>query len=490
MAIFINIDSGTAPSKVTSGVVFGISLNFHTLNYGIYLLGVVYKIDFTLWMNGIAIETWSQAGTRSQLIGEYGERIYHSHSFGVPQIETALNRVPNIDETTAVSCILTGVLYSSGAPYTAALEQSSPLTWTVHIIAANVVIWPEEWSFPATVKRDELFDAFVSVAFLMTIKYANYCKNYIEAEYMGQRCLLRLVEEWSNSAQQLPFKRGLGISNINIESIVGQVVENRFYDIDIICGTLAAGTIYGTGTGWQRVDEARATWHVYVTVAPPAPNFLPPPDSVYPPYFVNIDQTFEVILAIENYGSPGDIYLDINGREVWRRWITYLGTDTWRSGDITVEELAGYEITEEGEIEVIFECGYIDESGAKVATSFLPRSIYVTVPSPPPKANLSGVVSDELGNPIEEAEVIINAESVLTNSGGVYGFTNLDVAYYNIRCSKEGYATYSSGISLFEGDNTLNVILEVKRALPSLIPVVGGVAVAVVVAILIGRKYA
>jgi hypothetical protein len=97
----------------------------------------------------------------------------------------------------------------------------------------------------------------------------------------------------------------------------------------------------------------------------------------------------EVVLGIENYGAPGTIYIDCRGREVWRQALDYLGTDQWRSGQVSIDYFLG-PITESGSYQIVFNCGYIDDSGNKVPVNNLTFTIYVIVPiTPPGKVSLT-----------------------------------------------------------------------------------------------------
>jgi hypothetical protein len=547
----------------------------------------------------LGIETRFMISDYSRGFQTFHYRYYGAVTFNVSQIEVLLKRVPSSDETPITNLKLNAELEIIGSLYMDKLDiwwcRSSVVTWTVPITVPRVTVHPEQCSFPSTVNRDAPFDIEVGVTFQPTISAASYVRDYIEAEYSGVRTTLWQRETYATRPTTQPEL--ITITGISIQDIVGIVPWSQGYELRIIAGTIATGLIGGTSEWpWSRADEEAVAWNVYVAAAPPDPDFLPPPDTVYPPDEVGIDQTFSVVMAAENYGSRGDIYIAVNGREAWRGWLEYLGVGSWRSGSvtigqlvgydivsegdvgitfecgyiddtgakvatrtlvlyvavvrvrpapefvlppasvyppyivstdqvfqvtltvvnsglageayiavgtrevwrswlnylgrgswasgsITVEELVGYEITRDGEIQVTFECGYIDQTG-KVATAFSPRSIFVyltEVPPPPPgTANLHGTVEDEDGAAIAGAQVAANGHSATSGANGYYSFAGLEAGYYDLECAKEGYESYSLRVYLAAGDNHRDIILVVAAGgLPSwVLPaaiVVGGV---------------
>jgi len=82
------------------------------------------------------------------------------------------------------------------------------------------------------------------------------------------------------------------------------------------------------------------------------------------------------------------------------------------------------------------------------------------IPPPPPPglANLYGKVTDAVtGNAIPGVLVTLDGVQAYTDSGGNYGFTNIDPRSYHVTLQKEGYEVSSKDITIHEGDNPLNI---------------------------------
>jgi iron complex outermembrane receptor protein len=81
------------------------------------------------------------------------------------------------------------------------------------------------------------------------------------------------------------------------------------------------------------------------------------------------------------------------------------------------------------------------------------------------KGSISGQVSDETGQTILEANVIIlgTSKAVSTGADGGYAFSNLSAGSYTIRVSNIGYKSSQKDVSVKEGENlTVNLRLEVE----------------------------
>ncbi|GAH34092.1 unnamed protein product [marine sediment metagenome] len=73
--------------------------------------------------------------------------------------------------------------------------------------------------------------------------------------------------------------------------------------------------------------------------------------------------------------------------------------------------------------------------------------------------DLSGVVTDNEGSPIQDVVVTLDSWQVLTSAYGGYSFDNMLIGDYIITFSKTGYDSYSAAITLTIGDNTLDTVL-------------------------------
>ena len=78
---------------------------------------------------------------------------------------------------------------------------------------------------------------------------------------------------------------------------------------------------------------------------------------------------------------------------------------------------------------------------------------------PPGLANIYGVVTNvDTGEPIAGADVIVASPMIVsTDADGYYEVLGLETGTYHIRIEKEGYEMTSRDITLYEGDNKLNV---------------------------------
>jgi hypothetical protein len=265
-------------------------------------------------------------------------------------------------------------------PYT----EVFPFTWplTIKIPPINVITT----SYPSIVKKGVPFSIQNAVDFPYLPLDAIYDSCYIEAHCVGEDGIQREYIIWQDGLVQVyPNYDSKNIpSSIDIEQITGPLsIPVRHYDITIAIGYSAAGKIVDTDIPWQRADEVRLTWPVDVIVGVPEPDFLPAPPSTYPPFSVKTTDLLTVTLGIENYGAPGTIYIDCGDKEVWRKELDYLASDQWNSGQVTIDYFLGL-ISQSGQYQIVFTCGYIDDSGNKVPTSTLPFTIYVIAPPAPP----------------------------------------------------------------------------------------------------------
>lgn len=284
-------------------------------------------------------------------------------------------------------CIAHCTVYGEFGNVDEDIQLENYLTWTVNVVVPRLTLNLSQWILPPeVVKRDDPLSITFSFVVPHGVRSTAYVKHYVDCEVGGQRFNL-WSREWEFGAGYWYSGDYLNVvQNIpSIESLVGAVTENRYYAIRFICGYVASGTIEGTDEAWYRGDEASVEWRPYVTVAPPAPNFLLE-YSVQIPEAMDSDQEFTVILYLRNYGSSGQIYLDYvcGERSVeLGRWNLAQGQDAvWQSGPITIDYFAG-EITQSGEVQVVFNCGYIID-GVKYQVNSLPQPCDIRLALPVP----------------------------------------------------------------------------------------------------------
>lgn len=76
----------------------------------------------------------------------------------------------------------------------------------------------------------------------------------------------------------------------------------------------------------------------------------------------------------------------------------------------------------------------------------------------PGLANLYGVVTDvDTGNAIEGVSISVDGYTTLSDVGGSYVFSDLNVSSYHIKAEKDGYETTEGDITLAEGNNELGI---------------------------------
>lgn len=78
-------------------------------------------------------------------------------------------------------------------------------------------------------------------------------------------------------------------------------------------------------------------------------------------------------------------------------------------------------------------------------------------PPPPGKASLAGFIHDEESGAIVGVTVRLNTHLTSTNEYGNFVYESLDPGEYSVNCSKEGYATYRSYITLVKGKNSVDI---------------------------------
>lgn len=84
-----------------------------------------------------------------------------------------------------------------------------------------------------------------------------------------------------------------------------------------------------------------------------------------------------------------------------------------------------------------------------------------TAPPPPPpgKANVYGLVLDnDSHQPVEGAMVSLGALQTVTGSDGAYQFIELNPGDYPISCERDDYEYFSDMVTLFEGNNSYNIL--------------------------------
>jgi hypothetical protein len=395
-SVFNDVRFLTPPTELWSGQPFHLEFYFHGSTGGSRWgiknseVNVSIKVgDRLVWGPSVRTVGVLPDGTVTGLIDGVGSA-YPSADFS--EIESFLGRIA-YNETVSIpfKFILDFVMQDHTSwiqDY--ALHQEIDFVWSPVTTKVPVLkVYSAE--YPSTVHREKAFTVHNSVDYPYLPQNVSYNHLYIKVFCVGEDGVLREFslynsEFGTNWPYFYPNDVPLDLSSpLNIEQITGPLtIPFRHYDITVAVGYTAMGKIVGTDINWQRADEVTFIWPVDVIVGSPAPNFLPAPPSIYPPYSVKTTDLLEVILGIENYGAPGTIYIDCGDKEVWRKNLTYLGTDQWSSGPVTIDYFLG-PITQSGKYEIIFKCGYIDDSGNKVPVgSPLPLWIYVIAPTTPP----------------------------------------------------------------------------------------------------------
>jgi len=120
---------------------------------------------------------------------------------------------------------------------------------------------------------------------------------------------------------------------------------------------------------------------------------------------------------------------------------------------------------------------------------WMPPAIAVIVDGNGDLANLSGTVTDEDGLPIDGATVTAGGKSDATNVAGLYSISNISTGSTEIVFKKSGFKTETRTRVLFEGDNTLDIVMiEGEEGLPGWVLPVSIGAIAVGVALMVKKK--
>jgi len=482
------------PAQVTSG------RSFRTHFWASYWTRYPIKnLHLDLMMKNYAVASFDYAyptlpaGGKTEKWRKYGFAFYIDFT----HIESILRSVPQFDvsENVVVGIRAYGELYSSDYYSNRAVAFGSldPYLWKPYVVVPQVQM--DSVAFPVgggVIKRDETFSISLRSLFQPTIKETFYIEDYVEAEYLGVRKRLwtRTVQSAYDHNRLNTSWRSITISSIDIESILGPVTQSQRYAMNLVCGTLAAGTILGPSLGWRRISEAVVALNPYVAISPPIPQLMEKPDSLFPLPSVYVDELTQIIIGIQNFGSEGVIYLELNGVEKSRWTLGYLQSGFWDSGVKTIGQIIDRNITETEEVQLNFVYGFIDAStGEKVPSPARGFSVLVFVPLP--AATLWGYIKGQSGVPVEGAIMVVGDQGGTSDSTGRYEVGDLVAKLYGFSCQAEGYQVRLGSVSLKAGSNRLDITLNPAEEHPSkfpAVPVALGLTGVVILTIAMSRR--
>ncbi len=136
-------------------------------------------------------------------------------------------------------------------------------------------------------------------------------------------------------------------------------------------------------------------------------------------------------------------------------WATLDGP--WKQYIVDMSDYAGQSV------KVRFRHIY-DYSSSSYATSYFGTAIDDIVMygmSPPPPANLAGVVTDtDSGEPVSGADIVVGGYSTTTDETGAYSFTDIASGENLLAASADEYFGYQAALDLAGGDNTYDFTMD------------------------------
>lgn len=400
----IILSSASGPAVVTSGYSFLLRANFSyqqetdSICYVYFMASGSPPTDLSEYRDGVLLNRHWGGGISldrddiSQTTQYNYNWLSFSKLFDVRQIDSIVDRVFQTSEQAVKVYLWLRLYYWNGYNWIA--TDTEVLVWTVDVQVSQMILYGE-WSLPAIARKGEALTLTVQFRAIHEVDDTYAATTSVVAKCGGRfEPLFQLSHQpfFPGGPIYVPDDMGpITIRDVDVEDIVGEVTDPiQHFDITISCWRVIWGRLWPGIEPWQRETSktfsrqasASTTWGVDVIAAPPNPGFTAP--IQYPPLSVTPSETFDLIMTVQNYGSPGVVFLKLGEQTLFSESLGYLASRVWSSGQTTISSLLNRTFTEWTEVQLTFTCGYIDESGAPVITASIPRSMIVYVPTTPP----------------------------------------------------------------------------------------------------------